>query len=174
MSEDREHAEELERRLDGTMTDLVRGEEAWRRSVELIDADDPPEKLENLMSIAAGLVTVRDGIRELRADLARLYEEEAARERREWERQEAAKLNTVFSDEVVLEALRRILDESEFSDVYAGEVAAALGALPTHSDRIRAGKALRRLADAGKVRRIEAKDSHRANRWGLPGRVRRA
>jgi hypothetical protein len=167
MAKDREHQAELQSRIDAATADLIRGQEAWRQSVDLVDPDTPAERVDQLMNLAAELTKVRDGLRWARGELAAVHQVTEAREQRERAKEEAAKLNTVFSDEVVLEALHRVLNESEFDDAYAGEVAAALGALPTHSDRIRAGKALRRLADAGKVKRIEAKDSHHANRWSL-------
>jgi hypothetical protein len=50
--------------------------------------------------------------------------------------------------------------------VSATQVAARLfGCAPTHSTVVRVGQMLSRLAAEGRVRRVQASDGHRANRW---------
>src|SRR5687767_7844445 len=110
MSEDLERHEEAQSRLDAATANLIRGQAAWRESIELVDEDAPAEIVDALMSTAANLAEIRDGLRWARGELASIHQVLEAEEERERAMEEAAKRNTVFSDEVVLEALRRVLD----------------------------------------------------------------
>lgn len=69
-----------------------------------------------------------------------------------------------FTVEQGREALARALEKSVSGSVPAGAVAWLLVDRPSHSERVRVGQILRKLADAGEVVRIPP-NGHGACRW---------
>ena len=155
--------------------ELDRRRREWRERVEIADEGDADDLFE-----AARIIThAQDEIRSVRGDLplmAERKEQAAAYEQRRAERKQVrelnALLNTRFTDAAVLRALRRVLRASTVGATNAGSVAREIGAVPTHSDRIRAGQALGRLARGGRVIRLVPRNDDgygRAHLWSLPG-----
>jgi hypothetical protein len=102
----------------------------------------------------------------------RSAEYERRRQEKKQRKAEADLLNTRFTDKQVLAALKRALGKSSVGATGARTIAHSLaGHAPTQSDRIRAGLALSRLAEQGKVVKLVAGDNRSPHVWSLPGRT---
>jgi hypothetical protein len=160
--------------VDERTAQLAEFQEAWKRRVALADDEEATELLElakEFGEIARLLRNLRSDVAALATDIDR--REAWARQREEAKRrgEEARLLDTAFTDGEILGALKALLRKSSVGAAWAGDVARKLGAVPTQSDRVRAGQALSRLARKGVVvQLIPRKRRDRiAHLWSLPG-----
>jgi hypothetical protein len=166
----------VDERIDANTLRLADVQEEWKRQVA--EADDE-ESAAELLEVAKELARIATLLRKLREDVAVYsadYERREAWERNRAEakrrREEARLLDTAFTDAEVLGALKALLRKNSAGAVWAGDVARRLGALPTQSDRVRAGQALSRLARKGEVAHLVPRKhrDRRAHLWSLPDR----